>query len=127
MKKLVFYGACVAGGILGAKLVKKCVTKATKKLDDEKAVKVKNAVNTATTIGCVTLSLVCLAEVLHNADAKATVSSILSMVNGAKLGIVDMDIIEYIMKELVPTLDESSKRLVESYISSAFPELLGGE
>lgn len=127
MKKLVFYGACVAGGILGARLVKKCVTKATKKLDDEKAAKVKNAVNTATTIGCVTLSLVCLAEVLNNADAKATVSNILSMINGAKLGIVDMDIIEYIMKESVPTLDESSKRLVEAYAFTAFPELLGGE
>ena len=65
-------------------------------------------------------------DYISEVDTKATVSNMLSIINGAKLGLIDKEIIEYMIKENVPSLDETSKKLVEGYALSVFPDLLGG-
>ena len=127
MKKALFFGACVAGGVLGAKLIRKCLNKATENLEDEKSDKIKKTVNTVVSAGCVAVGLSCIYEVLINTDTKASVSNMISFINGAKLGIIDEDTIKDILEVSLPTMDKSSKKLVEAYVHSAFPELLGGE
>ena len=127
MKKALFFGACVAGGVLGAKLIKKCLNKATENLEDEKSDKIKKTVNTVVSVGCVAVGLSCVYEALINTDTKASVSNMISFVNGAKLGIIDENTLKDILEASLPTFDKSSKKLVEAYVNNAFPELLGGE
>ena len=103
--------------------------KTNEEIVKENVKKMSDAVELVAKISCV----VCVAyagikvvDYISEVDTKATVSNMLSIINGAKLGLIDKEIIEYMIKENVPSLDETSKKLVEGYALSVFPDLLGG-
>ena len=103
--------------------------KATKEVVKENVKKMSDAVELVAKISCVVCVVyagIKVVDYISEVDTKATVSNMLSIINGAKLGLIDKEIIEYMIKENVPSLDETSKKLVEGYALSVFPDLLGG-
>ena len=103
--------------------------KTTKEVVKENVKKMSDAVELVAKISCVVCVVYAGIKVVYyisEVDTKATVSNMLSIINGAKLGLIDKEIIEYMIKENVPSLDETSKKLVEGYALSVFPDLLGG-
>lgn len=125
-----------AGALVGAAIgfgidmaVKKRKQKEVKEVKEVKEDKTPCVVDTVVKIGCTVGALYVFKKTLDyisEVDTKATVSNMLSIINGAKLGLVDKETVEYIIKENAPSLDEISKRLVEGYALSVFPDLLGG-
>lgn len=103
--------------------------KTTKEVVKENVKKMSDAVELVAKISCVVYVVyagIKVVDYISEVDTKATVSNMLSIINGAKLGLIDKEIIEYMIKENVPSLDETSKKLVEGYALSVFPDLLGG-
>ena len=103
--------------------------KTTKEVVKENVKKMSDAVELVAKISCVVCVVyagIKVVDYISEVDTKATVSNMLSIINGAKLGLIDKEIIEYMIKENVPSLDETSKKLVEGYALSVFPDLLGG-
>lgn len=101
----------------------------TKEVVKENVKKMSDAVELVAKISCVVCVVyagIKVVDYISEVDTKATVSNMLSIINGAKLGLIDKEIIEYMIKENVPSLDETSKKLVEGYALSVFPDLLGG-
>ena len=103
--------------------------KTTKEVVKENVKKMSDAVELVAKISCVVCVVyagIKVVDYISEVDTKATVSNMLSIINGAKLGLIDKETIEYMIKENVPSLDETSKKLVEGYALSVFPDLLGG-
>ena len=103
--------------------------KTTKEVVKENVKKMSDAVELVAKISCVVCVVyagIKVVDYISEVDTKATVSNMLSIINGAKLGLIDKEIIEYMIKENAPSLDETSKKLVEGYALSVFPDLLGG-
>ena len=103
--------------------------KTNEEIVKENVKKMSDAVELVAKISCVVCVVyagIKVVDYISEVDTKATVSNMLSIINGAKLGLIDKEIIEYMIKENVPSLDETSKKLVESYALSVFPDLLGG-
>ena len=103
--------------------------KTTKEVVKENVKKMSDAVELVAKISCVVCVVyagIKVVDYISEVDTKATVSNMLSIINGAKLCLIDKEIIEYMIKENVPSLDETSKKLVEGYALSVFPDLLGG-
>lgn len=103
--------------------------KTTKEVVKENVKKMSDVVELVAKISCVVCVVyagIKVVDYISEVDTKATVSNMLSIINGAKLGLIDKEIIEYMIKENVPSLDETSKKLVEGYALSVFPDLLGG-
>ena len=103
--------------------------KTNEEIVKENVKKMSDAVELVAKISCVVCVVyagIKVVDYISEVDTKATVSNMLSIINGAKLGLIDKEIIEYMIKENVPSLDETSKKLVEGYALSVFPDLLGG-
>ena len=103
--------------------------KTNEEIVKENVQKMSNAVDLVVKTTCVVCAVyvgIKVVDYISEVDTKATVSNMLSIINGAKLGLIDKEIIEYMIKENVPSLDETSKKLVEGYALSVFPDLLGG-
>lgn len=131
-------GACV-GGLIGFgidMLVKKRKQKEVKEVKEVKEIKedktpyVAAAVDAVVKVGCAVGAFYVFAKTvdyISEVDTKASVSNIINFINGAKLGIVDEKTLKDILEVSLPTLDETSKNMLEAYVRTAFPELLGGE
>ena len=103
--------------------------KTNEEIVKENVKKMSDAVELVAKISCVVYVVyagIKVVDYISEVDTKATVSNMLSIINGAKLGLIDKEIIEYRRPENVPSLDETSKKLVEGYALSVFPDLLGG-
>lgn len=133
---LIGGGACV-GALIGFGIdmvVKKHKQKEVKENVNKNVNKNLDAVDLAVKTGCIVCASYTVLKVTYaivdyisEVDTKATVSNILNVINGTKLGIFDKDMLKAVLEASLPTLDKSSKELIEAYAYTAFPELLGGE
>lgn len=134
---LLKMGACACtGALIGFGIdmvVKKRKQKEVKKVVKENANKNSDMVDSAVKTGCVLCACYaaikvtyCIVNYISELDTKATVSNMLSIINGAKLGLIEKDVVERMLLENVPSLDETSKTLVKDYALSVFPDLVGG-
>lgn len=70
MKKALFFGACVAGGILCSKMIKKCVNKLTENKPDDVKKEVENTVEKALVVaGGITIAY-SLASIVESIDSR---------------------------------------------------------
>lgn len=134
--RLLKMGACaLVGAAIGfgidavVKKRKQKQVKEIKEVKEDKTPYVVAAVDTVVKIGCTVGAFYVFFKTLDyisEVDTKATVSNMLNIINGAKLGLIEKDVVEYMLKENAPSLDETSRALVRGYASSVFPDLVGG-
>lgn len=127
MKKVLFFGACIIGGMTAAKVLRKCVNKATEKLNEEEAKEVKNAVDKIVTVGCVAGGIKCVYDIVTLLDEKCRVTFLLTLMNSSLIGNIDADVAREIVKRHYPSFSKKAKLALEPFINATFPELLGGE
>lgn len=70
MKKLVFVGGCVVGGILASKMIKKCVNKLVENKPDDVKKEVKNTVEKALVVGAGITIVYSLASIIESIDSR---------------------------------------------------------
>ena len=97
-----------------------------KKMSDAVDLVVKTTCVVCATCAVIKVSASVL-DYISEVDTKATVSNMLTFINGAKLGIIDKDTVKFALENALPTLDECSQRMLKEYANVALPELLGGE
>ena len=138
---LLKMGACAcAGALIGfgidmvVKKRKQKEVKTNEEVVKENVKKMSDAVDLVVKISCVVCAGYTLMQItdtildyISEVDTKATVSNMLNFTNGAKLGLIDKDVLKAALETSLPSLDKTSKELVETYVHTAFPELLGGE
>ena len=104
--------------------------KTNEEIVKENVQKMSNAVDLVvktTWVVCAVYVGIKVVDYISEVDTKATVSIMLSFINGAKLGIIDKDTVKFALENALPTLDECSQRMLKEYANVALPELLGGE
>ena len=104
--------------------------KTNEEIVKENVQKMSNAVDLVVKTTCVVCAVyvgIKVVDYISEVDTKATVSNMLSFINGAKLGIIDKDTVKFALENALPTLDEYSQRMLKEYANVALPELLGGE
>ena len=108
--------------------------KTNEEIVKENVQKMSNAVDLVVKTTCAVCATCAVIKVtasvldyISEVDTKATVSNMLTFINGAKLGIIDKDTVKFALENALPTLDECSQRMLKEYANVALPELLGGE
>ena len=104
--------------------------KTNEEIVKENVQKMSNAVDLVVKTTCAVCAVyvgIKVVDYISEVDTKATVSIMLSFINGAKLGIIDKDTVKFALENALPTLDECSQRMLKEYANVALPELLGGE
>lgn len=127
MKKVLFFGACVIGGMTAAKVLRKCLNKATEKLNEEEAKEVKNTVDKIVTVACVAGGVKCAYDIVTLLDEKIRAVFLLSLINSVHIGTVDREDAKKVVELGYSQLRKNAKLAVEPFIKITFPELLGGE
>ena len=102
--------------------------KTNEEIVKENVQKMSNTVDLVVKSTCAVIKVIAsVLDYISEVDTKATVSNMLTFINGAKLGIIDKDTVKFALENALPTLDECSQRMLKEYANVALPELLGGE
>ena len=135
MKKVLFFGVCVAGGVLVSRLIKnRKFDKAIEERNLEEAEKIDKEIkqfNKNTDIifkvaySAVALKLV--HDIITTLDERSRVNFSINLMNSSLIGNVDSEVAKEVIKRHYPTFSEAAKQVLEPFINATFPELLGGE